>query len=131
MNRTVIPLNPFYQVSTLALLDESILRELFAEVGVTEKAYELLDLFVVEMYQRLEDIKLASLVVDMNRLRIESHTLKSICSALGVLRLQELAWQIEVASRDFNVETALDLIASLQVCVDATARAIENYRFVD
>ena len=88
------------------LVDEEVFQRLKRDVG-EELLPEMIEIFVNESRERLENFKLAIKDRNFATLRAEAHAIKSSSGAVGLTFLQHMAYEVELACREERFEEAI------------------------
>jgi CheY-like chemotaxis protein len=109
-----------------AILDTAILEQLFEDTG-HELAPTLVDAFVKELDNRLENILQAAHSSDSQQLTQESHALKSCAASYGATRLSKLAATLEEHGHDHSSNKTKEALDSMASVVKMTRETISAY----
>ena len=109
-----------------AVLDATILEQLFTDTG-HELAPALVDAFVKELDNRMENILQASNSGDLGQIAHEAHALKSCAASYGATRLSKLAARLEESGLNHTISKAMKVVGSMTPIASMTREAISTY----
>ncbi len=107
------------------IIDRSVLGALAARIG-TQKTGELVDLYMTDLKERMERMRVALEARDMNALHREAHDLKGTSGSLGLTRLFALGEGIQGATQDGNEKLAFATAAEVGPAAVQTMAALAD-----
>lgn len=88
---------------------------------------ELIDEFLIEIPQRLEELAKSLESGDSNQIRYQGHTIKGTSGNMGAISLQKVAARIEAAGQADDIETATSLTEQLRQQFDIFVAETSKY----
>jgi HPt (histidine-containing phosphotransfer) domain-containing protein len=98
------------------MIDIQTLRELTDNIGKSSVT-RILKVFLDEMEDQLAEIKLCLESYQIREIAGVAHTLKSTSATFGAIELRDIAFQIEMAARNDNLDELLKLSEPLTICI--------------
>ena len=108
-------------------LDPNVIAQLKADVDI-DVLPGILDMFSIELEERLSGIIAAAGQGDMETLARESHSLKSMSATIGADQLNETAKALEMAARAADRTEIAARVATIQHHAMLTAQALKQLR---
>ena len=108
-------------------IDESVLSELADAVG-TEGVTTLIDLFVTDFAESVDNCLQAVENGDCETARSQAHQMKSSARYLGALELSDLCRTLEAEAREQNLKALHQDAASLRTIYQETAAELTSLR---
>ncbi|MBF0614347.1 MAG: response regulator [Magnetococcales bacterium] len=112
-------------------IDRDKIKELQEDLG--EEFYKVLETFQSGLKDRMIRIRTALLVGDIQRLRLEVHSLKSLSAQFGLVRLRPIVLEVEAVARSGGADVVLveSLLAEIEKADQAMKACIEGRRVRD
>jgi HPt (histidine-containing phosphotransfer) domain-containing protein len=109
------------------VLDQSVLNRLrqLRQPGQPDPVAELIDLFLMDMPKRIQQMDDALARQDANSLRVAAHTLKGSSKNMGAQRLAQICAELEAQSREASFTHAPQLIAAIKMQAAELTLALE------
>ena len=107
------------------IIDRAVLSALAARIGI-QKTGELVDLYMTDLKERTERMRVALEARDMNALHREAHDLKGTSGSLGLTRLFALGEDIQGATQDGNEKLAFATAAAVGPAAELTIAALAD-----
>ncbi len=112
---------------TEGMLDPGVIAQLRADID-GDALPGILDMFSIELEDRLGGIIEAAGQGDMETLARESHSLKSMSATIGASRLNEVAKALEMAARAADGTEIAARVATIQPLAMLTAQSLKELR---
>lgn len=88
---------------------------------------ELLDLFLSDIEERLQELDQAAREMNAAKVAATAHSLKGAAANLSALRVRDAAWEIETRGRAGHLEGVLPLIGGLRDAVAGLAEFARTF----
>lgn len=111
-------------VTEFPILDEQILAQLAADT-TPDLPRKLVEMFLAELNQRVEDLSTLQAVSDLPALGEAAHRLKGSAGTLGASRLQQIALVLEKAGKRGDETQAKQGLAWLKPVVEETQNVLQ------
>jgi len=112
----------------MAVLDERALGQLLELIGGDEgELRELIEIFLVESKEMLEDMTASQKDHDLDLLRRSAHSLKSSSQDFGAIRLSELSASLESNCKTQWPESANKHVEEIKSQFEMVSQALKNY----
>lgn len=112
------------QDTLLMLFDEAKLLEAFE--GDADTAESILTLALEEIPQDVERLRGACQGDDLQAIRLQAHSIKGMAANLHTPALHMIAYKIETAAKESNVELTRNLLPELEQTMQMTLEAIRK-----
>lgn len=114
----------------MELLNSSCLQQMLRDTG-HELLPVLLELFVTESMKHLAMIEAACEADDLAAIKLQAHTLKSVCATYGALLAHRQAESLELASQRADWPAIDQQVAGLQRSLPRTCSRIRAFMAQD
>jgi HPt (histidine-containing phosphotransfer) domain-containing protein len=111
-------------VTEFPILDEQILAQLAADT-TPDLPRKLVEMFLAELNQRVEDLSTLQAVSDLPALGEAAHRLKGSAGTLGASRLQQIALVLEKAGKRGDETQAKQGLDALKPVVEETQDVLQ------
>jgi len=108
------------------ILEQEVLTQLAADTSA-ELPRKLVDMFLGEITQRVEELKALRAAGDLAALGAAAHRMKGSAGTLGAARLHQTVLLLEKAGKSADVDQADQILAALQPTAAETAQALSEW----
>lgn len=113
-------------MSTL-VLDPQAIENLIAEID-EDTALMIMESFMKECRERRDNMDTLAVSQDYETLEREAHSMKSSAKSFGAMQLSQLGYDIEMACRNKDTDTAHLKTRQVPELIDATLEALESWK---